>query len=173
MEPGQQPSLLQKISAAIITGSLAITVACPLDLAKVRLQGQGLLPPNQRPYSSSFDVYRKTLSRQGVRGLWVGYGPNVARNSIMNATELASYDSYKQMAVGLGCPDLSMTHFMCAFLTGLTVVFVGSPVDVLKTRVMNKAAHGCTDCIPKMVRKMMKQEGPLSFYKGFTANFSR
>jgi solute carrier family 25 (mitochondrial uncoupling protein), member 8/9 len=37
MKPGQNPSLLQKLGAGIVTGALAITVANPTDLAKVRL----------------------------------------------------------------------------------------------------------------------------------------
>ena len=37
MKPGQNPTLLQKISAGIVTGGLAITVASPTDMAKVRL----------------------------------------------------------------------------------------------------------------------------------------
>lgn len=37
MEPGQYASVPQKILAGLVTGSLAITVACPTDVAKVRL----------------------------------------------------------------------------------------------------------------------------------------
>lgn len=29
---------------------------------------------------------------EGLKGLWKGIGPNVARNAIVNAAELASYD---------------------------------------------------------------------------------
>ena len=29
---------------------------------------------------------------EGMAGLWKGVGPNVARNAIINAAELASYD---------------------------------------------------------------------------------
>jgi soluble lytic murein transglycosylase len=36
------------------------------------------------------------LRTEGVRGLWTGLGPAVARNSIINAAELATYDEVKQ-----------------------------------------------------------------------------
>jgi hypothetical protein len=35
--------------------------------------------------------------QEGVRALWTGIGPNVARNAIINAAELASYDQVKQV----------------------------------------------------------------------------
>lgn len=35
--------------------------------------------------------------QDGVRALWTGLGPNVARNAIINAAELASYDQVKQV----------------------------------------------------------------------------
>ena len=31
--------------------------------------------------------------------MWTGLGPNVARNAIINAAELASYDQFKQVPV--------------------------------------------------------------------------
>ena len=123
-------------------------------------------------YKSSWDCYKKTVRRDGIRGLWVGWSVNVCRNSIISATELASYDQFKQLALGLGAPDRLHTHIACAFLTGLVVVCVGSPVDVLKTRVMNRKTGG-SESIPQLVAKMITKEGPLAFYKGFTANWWR
>lgn len=33
-----------------------------------------------------------------MAALWTGVGPNIARNAIINAAELASYDQIKQVA---------------------------------------------------------------------------
>lgn len=33
---------------------------------------------------------------EGVGALWTGLGPNIARNAIINAAELASYDQIKE-----------------------------------------------------------------------------
>ncbi|QHO14394.1 hypothetical protein HN51_071769 [Arachis hypogaea] len=35
--------------------------------------------------------------QEGVGALWTGIGPNIARNAIINAAELASYDHVKQI----------------------------------------------------------------------------
>ena len=37
LQPGQNPTLLQKIAAGMITGTIAISVANPTDVVKVRL----------------------------------------------------------------------------------------------------------------------------------------
>ena len=78
--------------AGMTTGAIAISVANPTDVVKIRMQAQGQLPVDQRPYSGSVDCYRQIIAKDGVKGLWVGWGPNVMRNSIINAAEIASYD---------------------------------------------------------------------------------
>jgi solute carrier family 25 uncoupling protein 8/9 len=94
------------------------------------------------------------------------------RNSVINAAEIASYDQYKQMFLQYtSIPDKIGLHFICAFMAGFTATCVGSPFDVIKTRMMNKSVHynGFIDCVTKTAR----QEGLLAFYNGFTANFMR
>ena len=42
--PNEYASGPQKILAGLVTGAVAISVACPTDVVKVRLQSQGALP---------------------------------------------------------------------------------------------------------------------------------
>lgn len=62
-------------------------------------------------------------------------------------------------------------HFVCAFMSGFTACCFGSPFDVVKTRMMNKAIkyNGVADCVTRII----KEEGVMTFYNGFTANFMR
>ena len=172
MKPGENPTLFQKILAGLATGAIGISVANPTDLVKIRMQGQGTLPPEQRPYKNSMDCYKKTVQKDGVLGLWTGVGPNIMRNATINAAELAAYDQFKQIALGIGMPNNLGTHIVCAFGAGIAAVMVGSPVDVLKTRIMNRTP-GSSQSVPGLVISMFKNEGPLAFYKGFTSNFMR
>ena len=41
-------------------------------------------------------------SEEGMLGLWKGLGPNIARNAIINAAELASYDQIKVSLLATG-----------------------------------------------------------------------
>ena len=72
----------------------------------------------------------------------------------------------------MGLPDCLAVHIACAFGAGFNAVVVGSPVDVLKTRLMNKMP-GETGNPLLMVGEIFKKEGPAAFYKGFTTNFMR
>ncbi|XWS59917.1 hypothetical protein CRYUN_Cryun08bG0163200 [Craigia yunnanensis] len=139
--------LTKKILAAFTTGALGITVANPTDLVKVRLQAEGRLPPGvPRRYSGALNAYSTIARQEGVAALWTGLGPNIARNAIINAAELASYDQVKQTILKIpGFTDNVVTHLFAGLGAGFFAVCIGSPVDV----------------------------GPLAFYKGFIPNFGR
>ncbi|XP_061993709.1 mitochondrial uncoupling protein 1-like isoform X3 [Rosa rugosa] len=77
--------------------SLAITVANPTDLVKVRLRAEKKLPPGApRRYSGTLNASSTILRQEGVGVLWTGIGPNIACNAMINAAELARYDQVKQ-----------------------------------------------------------------------------
>jgi solute carrier family 25 uncoupling protein 8/9 len=77
-------------------------------------------------------------------GLWKGLGPNIARNAIINAAELASYDQIKVSLLETGWfKDNVLTHLVAGLGAGFFAVCVGSPVDVVKSRVMGE----CPTCV--------------------------
>ncbi|KAI8573972.1 hypothetical protein RHMOL_Rhmol01G0317800 [Rhododendron molle] len=165
-------SLFQKILAAMITGALAIAVANPTDLVKVRLQAEGnLLPGVPKRYSGALNAYYTVFKQEGLAALWTGLGPNIARNTIINAAELASYDQVKQTLLQIpGFTDSAFTHLLAGLGAGLFAVCIGSPVDLVKSRMMGDSIYKSTlDCFIRT----LKTEGPLAFYKGFIPNFSR
>nr|BAI49703.1 uncoupling protein [Lysichiton camtschatcensis] len=164
--------LSKKILAGLTTGALAIIVANPTDLVKVRLQAEGKLPPGvPRRYSGALNAYSTIAKKEGLGALWTGLGPNIARNAIINAAELASYDQVKQTILKLpGFSDNIFTHLLAGLGAGFVAVCIGSPVDVMKSRMMGDSAYKSTfDCFIKT----LKNDGPLAFYKGFIPNFGR
>ncbi|KAM7255234.1 hypothetical protein ACFE04_020475 [Oxalis oulophora] len=176
--------LSKKILAALTTGAVAIAVANPTDLVKVRLQAEGKLAPGvPRRYSGSLNAYSTIVKKEGVRALWTGIGPNVARNAIINAAELASYDQVKETVLKIpGFTDNVFTHLLAGLGAGFFAVCIGSPVDVVlcslafelsmvKSRMMgdSSAYKNTLDCFVKT----LKNDGPLAFYKGFIPNFGR
>lgn len=98
--------------------------------------------------------------QEGVGALWTGIGPNIARNAIINAAELASYDQVKQVMHNMvdgfvipilrfsvsdkftllqtilklpGFTDNVVTHLLSGLGAGFFAVCIGSPVDVVTT----------------------------------------
>src|SRR6185436_3247042 len=93
LKPGENPTLGTKVLAGLSTGAIAITFANPTDVVKIRLQAQNRsIDPTSIRYKGAFDCYRKIIAADGVRGLWIGLFPNILRNSVINAAEIASYD---------------------------------------------------------------------------------
>ncbi|CAN6559452.1 unnamed protein product [Malus baccata var. baccata] len=127
--------LFHKILAALFTGALAIIVANPTDLVKVRLQSEGKLPAGvPRRYAGALDAYSTIVRQEGLGALWTGLGPNVARNAIVNAAELASYDQVKETILKIpGSTDNILTHILAGLGAGFFAVSIGSPVDVVCT----------------------------------------
>ncbi|CAN0879819.1 Mitochondrial uncoupling protein 1 [Linum grandiflorum] len=164
--------LSKKILAALTTGALGISIANPTDLVKVRLQSEGKLPPGvPRRYSGALNAYSTIVRQEGIGALWTGVSPNIARNAIINAAELASYDQVKESLLRIpGFKDNVVTHLLAGLGAGFFAVCIGSPVDVVKSRMMGDSAYKNTiDCFVKT----LKNDGPLAFYKGFIPNFGR
>ena len=162
-----------KIAAGMTTGALGIAVASPTDLVKVRMQAEGKLPAGvAKRYPSALGAYGIIAKQEGILALWTGLTPNVARNAVINAAELASYDQVKSYLMANGMEDGIPTHLLSGLGAGFVACCVGSPVDVIKSRVMGDSTGkyaGFVDCVVKTVRA----EGPLAFYKGFIPNFGR
>ncbi|XP_042042184.1 mitochondrial uncoupling protein 2-like isoform X2 [Salvia splendens] len=164
--------LFYKVLAALLTGAIAIIVANPTDLVKVRLQAEGKLPVGvARRYSGALQAYYSIVKQEGVGALWTGLGPNIARNAVVNAAELASYDQVKETILKIpGFTDNVLTHILAGLGAGFFAVCIGSPIDVVKSRMMGDSVYkGTIDCF----FKTLKTEGLLAFYKGFLPNFSR
>ncbi|XP_055812814.1 mitochondrial uncoupling protein 2-like isoform X2 [Solanum dulcamara] len=148
-------SLFSKVFAALVT---------------VRLQAEGKAGTPRR-YDGAFDAYCTIAKQEGLAALWTGIVPNIARNAIINAAELASYDHLKEIILKLpGFTDTVLTHLLAGLGAGFFAVSIGSPVDVVKSRMMGDSVYRNTfDCF----FRTLKYEGPLAFYKGFLPNFFR
>ncbi|GLT33687.1 hypothetical protein SLA2020_082510 [Shorea laevis] len=169
----------RKIGAGLIAGAIGAAVGNPADVAMVRMQADGRLPLAQRRnYTSVIDAITRMSRQEGITSLWRGSSLTVNRAMLVTASQLASYDQFKEMILekevmkdGLG------THVAASFAAGFVAAVASNPVDVIKTRVMNMKVEagekppytGALDCAIKTVRA----EGPMALYKGFIPTISR
>ena len=90
----------------------------------------------------------------------------MARNSIVNVSELVSYDTIKSYLISNSIMEDGMRcHVTSAFVGGFITTLVASPVDVVKTRFMNSSA-GAYSGVAHCAKLMFKAEGFKAFYKG-------
>ncbi|XP_054005413.1 dicarboxylate carrier SLC25A8-like [Hylaeus anthracinus] len=160
------------VAAGITTGAVAVLLAQPTDVVKVRLQAGNNGRSSVR-YSSTLQAYKNIAAVEGARGLWKGIVPNISRNAIVNVAEVVCYDVIKDCILKSGyLRDGIPCYVTSAVVAGLCTTLMANPVDVVKTRYMNSAPgeyKGVRDCAARMLMK----EGPSSFYKGFVASSTR
>uniref|UniRef100_A0A3B3US17 Uncoupling protein 2 n=1 Tax=Poecilia latipinna TaxID=48699 RepID=A0A3B3US17_9TELE len=84
-----------RLLAGCTTGGMAVALAQPTDVVKVRFQAQARSNEYARRYCGTIDAYKTIAKEEGIHGLWKGTGPNIARNAIVNCTELVTYDFIK------------------------------------------------------------------------------
>ncbi|GMI86606.1 dicarboxylate carrier 2, PLANT UNCOUPLING MITOCHONDRIAL PROTEIN 4 [Hibiscus trionum] len=171
--------LSSKIGAGLIAGGIGAAFGNPADVAMVRMQADGRLPPSQRRnYTSVIDAVTRMTKQEGITSLWRGSSLTVNRAMLVTASQLASYDQIKEFILANGwMKDGLGTHVAASFSAGFVAAVVSNPVDVIKTRVMNMKVEpgqkppyaGALDCALKTV----KGEGPMALYKGFIPTISR
>lgn len=121
---------------------------------------------------SSMTVYSQIFKNEGFFGFYRGIQPNIVRNICVNVGEMASYDQFKQLLIQhTSMKDGIICHFTAGFMAGFVATIIASPADVVKTRLMS-SPDSYTGVVNAFTR-MIQEEGPLSFYKGFIPNFTR
>ncbi|KAI5481381.1 hypothetical protein MNV49_005003 [Pseudohyphozyma bogoriensis] len=157
-----------KLSAGMLTGCIGAAIANPADLLKVQMQAYGATGTLR---STAAKIYQA----RGIAGLYRAVWPTTIRAGILTSSQLGVYDQAKQLLMydfpgvfreGFG------THLAASGIAGFACSAASSPVDVIKVRMMTdttkqyKNAFHCTALI-------LKNEGPLALYKGFTMCFLR
>lgn len=143
------------------------------------MTADGRLPlAERRNYSGVFNALLRITREEGVLTLWRGCIPTMGRAMVVNAAQLASYTQAKQYLVSTGYfTEGIKLHFVASMMSGFITTVASMPVDIAKTRLQNmkvsadgKAEYrGTIDVLSRVVR----QEGLLALWKGFTPYFCR
>ncbi|XP_050740886.1 mitochondrial uncoupling protein 4C isoform X2 [Drosophila biarmipes] len=162
-------------------GCIAQALANPFDIVKVRMQTEGRrrqLGYETRVYNmgqSFVDIYR----HGGLSSMWKGVAPSCMRACLMTAGDVGSYDVSKRTFKGLlGIEDGLELRFISSMCAGLMASVLSTPADVVKSRMMNQPLDkngknlyykNSIDC----VRKLIREEGLLTLYKGLMPTWFR
>lgn len=172
------------VVCAVTAGAISAAIATPTDVLKVRMQvhGQGT------GHIGLFGCFRDIYRYEGVAGLYKGLGPTAQRAAIIAAVELPVYDFCKlHLMETFG--DHVANHFISSFIASLGSAVASTPIDVIRTRLMNQRGvaragptssnaaqsvstrlyKGSIDCGIQTVRN----EGFSALYKGFVPAWLR
>lgn len=134
-------TLWKSAAAGVTAGGLAQFLASPADLVKVHIQMEGkrrLMGLKPRVHSTSH-AFKEIVKRGGLKSLWKGSIPNVQRAALVNLGDLTTYDCVKRYVLTTtSLPDNHLVHIISSVCAGFVAAFLGTPADVVKTRVMNQ-----------------------------------
>jgi hypothetical protein len=82
-----------KYFSSLLSGGIGAMLANPTDLVKVNFQAS--MPGKELPYSSTLGAFRYIYSHFGISGLYKGTFITAFRASILNTSQLGSYDTIK------------------------------------------------------------------------------
>lgn len=144
-----------------------------LDYARTRLGTDAKECPinGQRQFKGLIDVYSKTLSTDGIIGLYRGFGVSILGITLYRGMYFGLYDTLKPIIL-VGPLE---GKFMASFLLGWSITTVSGvcayPFDTLRRRMMLTSGqpfkyHNTMHALCEIIRL----EGFTALYRGVTAN---
>jgi len=158
-------TFVKKFAAGSAAGALGSLFGNPFDVLKTKLMtAEGPTKPTLG------HVAKDLFAAQGIGGFYRGIDSNIARAMVLNGTKMACYDTSKGIVVDMtGLPKSHLgTQFLSAVVAGFCMTCTVSPFDMVRTRMMNQPADAkiysnSIDCFAKII----KNEGPLTLWRGF------
>lgn len=175
VHPGPGPPPAWKMAlAGSIAGGVAGVLGNPAELMMVRMQADKAKPIEKRyNYRNSIQGLYRMTKEEGLRSWGRGVVPNGMRSILMNMSQLASYDWFKQELIShQWVTDGPACHFIASLGAGTVATTVCSPADVLKSRIMNAHGPGSTSTL-SVIRTSLANEGPMFMFKGWVPAWTR
>lgn len=173
----RQTTFTEKAVGGLVAGGLGSVIGTPADVALIRMQADGTLKPElRRNYTGVFNALIRIGREEGVKGFFKGCMPVVTRAMSLNVGMLASHDQALEYFNTL-TDSYVVANVGAKSVSGFFASVFSLPFDFVKTRIQKQRPdadgklpyNGSIDC----VKKVLVQEGPLAFYKGFTTYYFR
>ncbi|XP_050211624.1 S-adenosylmethionine carrier 1, chloroplastic/mitochondrial-like [Mercurialis annua] len=150
---------LAQLTAGAVAGLVSSLVRVPTELVKQRIQ--------TRQFTSALVAVRVIATKEGLKGLYAGYGALLLRDLPFDAIQFCIYE---QLLMGYKLAvqrDLKDPEFaLVGASAGAITAALTTPLDVVKTRLMlqgsSKQYNGVFDCF----RTIVKEEGAHALLKG-------
>ncbi|URD97662.1 Solute carrier family 25 member [Musa troglodytarum] len=178
--------LSEPVQAALANGIAGMSaslcsqaVFVPIDVVSQKLMVQGY--SGFAKYNGGFDVARKIIKSDGIRGLYRGFGLSVMTYSPSSAVWWASYGSSQRVIwrlLGHGNDKEnvpSQSKIVCVqasggIIAGAVASCVTTPLDTIKTRlqVMDNMQK---QNVRQVIKRLIAEDGWKGFYRGLGPRF--
>jgi len=158
-------------------GICTVVVGHPLDTIKVRLQTMPIPKAGEIPlYAGTWDCMKKTVTKEGVKGLYKGMGAPLAGVAPIFAISFMGYGVGKQIfGPSQGQQYTNTQYFLAGAFSGIFTTSIMAPGERIKCLLQiqqsstTKVYNGPVDCAVKLY----KQGGIRSIYRGSVATMMR
>lgn len=121
-----------------------------------------------------YDVIKKTLTTEGVLGLWRGAGVTLVRDSVGCGAFFIMNDFGQKYISNAGYDEDSLvTKLGSGFLAGFGYWFVSLPLDALKTLVQTGKASSAVDTLHILIERDGVLGATRQLYRGWQLAFGR
>ncbi|XP_069864400.1 mitochondrial adenyl nucleotide antiporter SLC25A23 [Dipodomys merriami] len=155
----------KQLVAGAVAGAVSRTGTAPLDRLKVFMQ----VHASKNNRFNILGGLRSMVQEGGFWSLWRGNGINVLKIAPESAIKFMAYEQIKQAIRGRQEALHVQERFVAGSLAGATAQTIIYPMEVLKTRLTLRRTgqyKGLLDC----ARRILEQEGPRAFYRGYLPN---
>jgi len=173
---GKPLSFGMKSLSGMLSGSIAVCIGTPFDVALVRMQADSMKPPQQRRnYKNVFNALIRVFREEGFKKLYSGLMPNILRGMAMNVGMMSCYDQAVEIVGGiLKDPDSKKpsltTRIGASFIAGFTAAAFSLPFDMIKSRLQDGSKYkGVVD----VATYIFRNEGIMAFWTGFIPYYGR
>lgn len=163
-----EESAITNVSIAVVSGAISSAVANPTDVLKVRMQSGKITSftelhqetaVNENQTITSKDAYNKCsikannhftrlkmsaafkdiYIKEGIGGLWRGVCPTAQRAALVAGVQLPVYDLTKVFFIRHDIlKESPINNLASSIVAGLCACLVSSPMDVIRTRMMDQ-----------------------------------
>lgn len=170
-----------KLACSASAGAAAAVISCPADVVLIRMQADGTLPTAQRRgYTHAVNGISRVMKEEGFGSLYRGLRPLLARSVICTGSQFTTYDVAKRFLTEKGwCSNSVSTHLSAAVAAGCASAVVVSPLDVIKSRMMQSSMNADGQIVKLFksdwhcFKATVETEGARGLWKGLGPCFVR
>ncbi|XP_022202699.2 putative tricarboxylate transport protein, mitochondrial [Nilaparvata lugens] len=168
---------LKGVIAGGLTGATEIIITYPTEFIKTQLQlDETLRGVRRKQYTGMLDCVRKTISREGILGLYRGINIILCGSIPKNALRFGAFESFKNQVVNDRGELCLRSRIVCGFGAGVCeAVFVVTPIETIKVKYihdtwcMKPRYNGLYHAVVSII----KEDGLRGIYQGVTATTLR
>lgn len=167
-------SALNNACAGSLASFVASLAICPTELIKCKLQA--LYETKNGKTTSQIgpiNLFKNILRQEGVKGLYRGFIPTVAREMPGYFFFFGGYEGTRQLLASTGQDkdEIGLWKTMVAGGVGGALFWTSTyPIDVAKSRIQ---VNGSKDSLIRLIVKIIKSEGLSALYHGLTPTLVR